>query len=135
MHVVGGTRGDKMAVGKLRRFVVDVNDLKVGEVFWSEVTGLEVRFSAWAGQFSALGRIETGSILLQLVPEKKSDLKNRANLDITVDDVEVACAEVVRLGGSVVKPNGPFPPDNPQLEWAVVADPFGNEFCLIRDLE
>ena len=123
-----------MAVGTLRRFVVDVNDLQVGEQFWSAVTGLAPRFSAWQGQFSALGDIQTGSILLQLVPERKTALKNRTHLDITVVDVDRAVAEVVALGGSVVKPPGPFPAGKPVLEWAVMADPFGNEFCLIRDL-
>ena len=37
----------------------------------------------------------------------------------------------------MVKEPGPFfepgSPD-PVLEWAVVADPFGNEFCVIREL-
>ena len=124
-----------MAVGKLRRFVVDVNNLKVGEEFWSAVTGLEVKFSAWQGQFSGLGDIATGSILLQLVPEEKTELKNRAHIDLTVEDVGEAVDEVVELGGKVIKPPGYFPEDNPHLEWAVVADPFGNEFCLIRDVE
>ena len=134
-----------MAVGTLRRIVIDVNDLDVGERFWSAVTGLPLRFSAWRrsgpppagrqGQFSGLGDIETGSILLQLVPEAKTALKNRAHPDITVADVERAVGEVIVLGGSLVKPPGPFPETDPELEWAVMADPFGNEFCLIRDLE
>lgn len=54
-----------MAVGTLRRIVIDVNDLEVGERFWAAVTGLPLRFSAWQGQFSGLGDIETGSILLR----------------------------------------------------------------------
>ena len=124
-----------MAVGRLRRFVVDVNDLAVGEQFWSAVTGLPVEFSTWQGQFSGLGAIETGSVLLQLVPERKTALKNRAHLDIGVDDVPGAVAEVIALGGSVVRSPGVFPEHDPQLEWAVVADPFGNEFCLVRDIE
>jgi predicted enzyme related to lactoylglutathione lyase len=119
-----------MAIGWLRRFVVDVNDLAVGEQFWSQVTGLPVDFSGQ--QFSALGSIETGSVLLQLVPERKTALKNRAHLDIGVEDVTRAVAEVVALGGSPVRAPGFFPEDEPELEWAVVADPFGNEFCLIR---
>lgn len=123
-----------MAIGTLRRFVLDVNDLEVGEQFWSTVTGLAPRFSAWQGQFSALGEMRTGSILLQLVPEPKSALKNRAHLDITVEHLDGAVEEVVALGGTVVKPPGPFPESDPVLEWAVMADPFGNEFCLIRDL-
>jgi len=124
-----------LAVGTLRRFVVDVNDLSTGEAFWSAVTGLEVRFSGFGNQFSGLGDKGKGSILLQLVPEAKGDFKNRAHIDLTVDDVDRATDEVVLLGGTVIKPNGPFPPDDTELEWAVVADPFGNEFCLIRDLE
>ncbi len=124
-----------MAVGRLRRFVVDVNDLAVGEQFWSAVTGLPVDFSAWQGQFSGLGSIETGSVLLQLVPERKTALKNRAHLDIGVDDVPGAVAEVVALGGRVIRSPGVFPEADPEVEWAVMADPFGNEFRLIRDLE
>ena len=128
-----------MAVGRLRRFVVDVNDLAVGEQFWSAVTGLPVEFSGLRdraqGQFSGLGSIATGSVLLQLVPERKTALKNRAHLDIGVDDVPGAVAEVVALGGSVVRSPGVFPEHAPAVEWAVVADPFGNEFCLVRDID
>ena len=123
-----------MAVGKLRRMVVDVNDLATGEAFWSAVTGLEVEFSGWQGQFSWLGEKHTGSILLQLVPERKTELKNRVHIDLTVDDVPRAVAEVIALGGSVIRTPGFFPEDDPALEWAVVADPFGNEFCVIRDI-
>jgi hypothetical protein len=43
--------------------------------------------------------------------------------------------EVLALGGSAIRKPGFFPEDVPEIEWAVVADPFGNEFCLIRDLE
>ena len=128
-----------MAVGTLRRIVIDVNDLDVGERFWSALTGLPLRFSgtsdASQGQFSALGDIETGSILLQLVPEAKTALKNRAHPDLTVEDVERAVGEVIVLGGTLVRPPGRFPETDPVIEWAVMADPFGNEFCLIRDLE
>ena len=124
-----------MAVGRLRRFVVDVNDLAVGERFWSAVTGLPVKSSAWQGQFSALGSIETGSVLLQLVPERKSDLKNRAHLDVGVDDVPKAVAAIVAIGGTVLKMPAVFPEHDQEVEWAVMADPFGNEFCLVRDLE
>ncbi len=123
-----------MAVGKLRRMVVDVNDLAIGEAFWSAVTGLEVEFSGWQGQFSWLGVKHTGSILLQLVPERKTELKNRAHIDLTVDDVSRAVEEVIALGGSVIRTPGFFPEDDPALEWAVVADPFGNEFCVICDI-
>lgn len=124
-----------MVVGEIRSFVVDVNDLGEGERFWTAVLGLEVEFSAWEGQFSRIGRKGSGSILLQLVPEKKTDLKNRAHIDLTVENVERAINEVLGLGGSVIKEPAIFSETDPLLEWAVMADPSGNEFCLIRDLE
>jgi len=124
-----------MAVGELRSFVVDVNDLEEGERFWASVLGLEVEFSAWEGHFSRIGRKGSGSILLQLVPEKKTDLKNRAHIDVTVENVERSVNEVLGLGGSMIKEPAIFPETDPLLEWAVMADPSGNEFCLIRELE
>ena len=123
-----------MAVGTVRSFVIDVNDLDVGERFWSAITGEECRFSGWGGQFSRIGRVGHNSILLQLVPEKKTALKNRAHIDITVQDIDQAIEQVIALGGSLVRPKGIFAPDDPRLEWAVMADPFGNEFCIIRNL-
>ena len=123
-----------MAVGTVRAFVIDVNDLDVGERFWSAITGQECLFSGWGGQFSRLGRMGDNSILLQLVPEKKTALKNRAHIDITVQDIDRAIKQVIALGGSLVRPKGIGMPDDPRLEWAVMADPFGNEFCIIRNL-
>jgi hypothetical protein len=37
---------------------------------------------------------------------------------------------VVREPGFFFEPGS----SDPVLEWAVLADPFGNEFCLIREL-
>ncbi len=126
-----------MAVGTVRAFVIDVNDLAVGERFWSAITGQECIFSGWGGQFSRIGPKGQNSILLQLVPEKKTPLKNRAHIDITVQNTDQAIEQVIALGGSLVRPKGtysPTPDDPPRLEWAIMADPFGNEFCVIREL-
>jgi hypothetical protein len=122
-----------VAVGEMRAVVIDVNDLGEGERFWSAVSGKELLFSGFNGQFSRLGRPEDGSILLQLVPEAKTGPKNRVHLDFTVEDVEAALQAVEELGGGVKKPPSMYPSDEHRvLEWAVALDPFGNEFCLIR---
>ena len=123
-----------MAVGTFRSTTLDVGDLPVAERFWSEVLGLEVQFSAWQGQYSRVGRKGEPSVLLQLVPEPKSATKNRAHVDVTVDDVEAAVRQVVELGGAVVKPPAPYPAERPWIEWAVLTDPSGNEFCVVREL-
>lgn len=64
-----------MAVGGLRSIVLDVNDLEESERFWSSVLGLEVQWPSGQGQFSRIGAKGAGSILFQLVPEKKTDLR------------------------------------------------------------
>lgn len=127
--------GRVMAVGSLRAVVVDVGDLEVGERFWGAVSGMPLRFGGFEGRFSRLGKPGGGSILLQLVPEAKGAPKNRVHLDFTVEDVAVAVQEVEALGGRLVQAPAMYPSDERAvLEWAVVADPFGNEFCMIRDV-
>ena len=137
-----------MAVGKLRAMVVDVNDLTEGVRFWSAVSGLsmrdpqapippDTRFVGLSDQprYPNMGGVFGHSMLLQLVPEDKQGPKNRAHPDFTVDDVQQAADEVVELGGTLKRAPDVYPSDDvPLLEWAVMQDPFGNEFCLIRDL-
>ena len=130
-----------MAVGEYMCPVIDVNDLAVAEQFWVAVTGWPITLSRWNDEYSEIGD-QKASLLLQRVPETKA-VKNRVHLDFRVDDVAKAVDEVIGLGGGVVKPPGftrtwegnnvpADAPDGPMVEWAVVADPFGNEFCLVR---
>jgi hypothetical protein len=65
-------------------------------------------------------------VLFQLVPEPKT-VKNRVHLDIRVgaERREAEVARLVGLGGTELwrGAQGPF-------EWATLADPQGNEFCV-----
>ena len=65
------------------------------------------------------------SVYLQRVPDRKTS-KTRVHIDLTVPDVLAALARVEALGGRAVR-NFAEPGEN----LAVVADPDGNEFCLI----
>jgi len=123
-----------MAVGALRSIVIDVNDIEEAERFWSAVLGLEVQFDVFENQYSRIGAKGGGSVLLQLVPEKKTEFKSRAHVDLTVTDVGRAVDEIVNLGGSLIREAVRYPERDPILEQAIVADPSGNEFCLIREL-
>ena len=122
-----------MAVGALRSIVIDVNDIEEAERFWSAVLGLEVQFDVFENQYSRIGAKGGGSVLLQLVPEKKTEFKSRAHVDLTVTDVGRAVDEIVNLGGSLIREAVRYPERDPILEQAIVADPSGNEFCLIRE--
>lgn len=131
-----------MGVGTLRCVVVNVTDLAIAEAFWSKVTGLPVITSNFTGRFSYLGQPDPWKheVILQLVAQPKGDVVNQCHLDITVEDVDRAVEEIVRLGGTVRKaPSiyprpGSFPGKTPVIDWAVMRDPFGNEFCLVSEL-
>jgi hypothetical protein len=60
-----------------------------------------------------------------LVPDNKV-LKNRVHFDLRATDYEVALARAVRLGAV------PAPDVYDGDRWAVLRDPEGNEFCILR---
>lgn len=148
-----------MAIGTLRCFVIDVEDIDVGAAFWSEVTGLprlvlpEIA-SGWTDH-AYLGRQDPWKheIILHRVPTaKRSDhgavdvarrldpAANRAHIDISVEDVDAAIEQIEAIGGRLKYPPTVYPVPHayegarPLIDWAVMQDPFGNEFCLVRGL-
>ena len=112
-------------VGALTHVGIDVADLERAEAFYSELLGVK-RESAWE-QYLAFEPLPTGlTVYLQRVPEKKTS-KTRVHIDLTVPDVLAALARVEALGGRAVRDFV-----DPGESLAVVADPDGNEFCLMR---
>ena len=66
------------------------------------------------------------NLSFQKVPEDKL-VKNRVHMDLYVEDEEIAAERIVALGARRLwhSPN----PDDPYI---VLADPEGNEFCVVR---
>jgi len=129
-------------IGRLRCHVIDVDDLAVAEAFWSRVTGLPVIGSRWTARFSYLGRPDPWKheIILQLVDTPKGEQANRSHVDLTVLDVDAAIGEIEAIGGKVKKAPALYPRpasfegEVPLIDWAVMQDPFGNEFCIVSPL-
>jgi len=65
-------------------------------------------------------------LLLQQVPEKKRG-KNRMHLDIQVKNLQPELARLTELGARVITPTH----DDAGFLTTILADPQGNEFCLI----
>jgi hypothetical protein len=101
--------------------------------FWSQVLG----FAAEPGDFNAPGHEEclivsadgAQRLLFIQVPEAKQ-VKNRLHLDLVPADGtrDEELARLLELGARPVddrrRPDGPG--------WVVLADPEGNEFCILR---
>jgi predicted enzyme related to lactoylglutathione lyase len=131
-----------MAIGELRCVVIDVEDLDVAERFWSEVTGIPVIPSPWPGRFSYLGADDPWKheVILHRVETRKDPMPNRCHIDITAPDMDAAIEQIDAIGGRLKRAPSIYPRPGssagpiPLIEWAVMQDPFGNEFCIVIDL-
>jgi hypothetical protein len=105
--------------------VIDCADPPDLAEFWASFTGYEVEHGddSWVSLRSPDGGIR---ISFQKVPEPKG-MKNRVHLDFGADDEEATAAWIESLGATrrwvSQDPNDPF---------IVLADPEGNEFCVVR---
>ncbi len=141
-----------MGVGTMRCVVINVTDLPLAYKFWGEVTGLEV-IGSETGWYDWLGYLGTKNpwkqeIILQRIDNSPleiqapaADKPNQVHIDITPDNgVDQAIEEIIELGGSVKKAPSLYPrpgshgDHRPLIDWAVMQDPFGNEFCLVENL-
>ncbi len=114
---------DELAAYRLYEVVVDSRDGVAQTVWWGEVFGAPVEGDypdyRWLEDvpgmpFEAIG---FGS-----VSEPKT-VKNRIHWDVEVEGRE-AIDELVRRGASILRE-----PDD-DIDWFVLADPEGNEFCV-----
>jgi hypothetical protein len=122
--------------------VFHVTDLEVGQRFWSEVTGIAPIPTVFPGRSAYLGRPDPWrhEVILWKVDEPKGTETNRSHVDIWVEDVDVAIERILDLGGALKRaptiyprPHS-YPDEAPRIDWAVMQDPFGNEFCLVSVL-
>jgi len=65
-------------------------------------------------------------LLILKVPEPKAG-KNRLHIDLRPDDQAAEIARIEALGAHRVDVG-----QGPQCTWVVLADPEGNEFCVLR---
>ncbi len=114
-----------MAVLNLNEVVFDCADPAGLARFWGAVFGTEavVRSHDWAYIESESTRTR---IAFQKVPEGKV-VKNRLHLDVEVDDLAAETARVVGLGARTLA----AVMTDEQGSFQVLADPEGNEFCLV----
>ena len=112
-------------IGRLDEIVIDCHDpVRLAEFWQCVLGGYIVRQShEWVALEPPIGI----AISFQLVPEAKT-VKNRVHLDVDVGDLEDAVAAIVAAGGTRV---GEVVYDE-MGGFQVMADPEGNEFCLIN---
>jgi predicted enzyme related to lactoylglutathione lyase len=108
--------------------VIDTTDPGRLTPFWCGLLGVAVETTIGDGQFVVLSKTADGlTVGFQQVPDAKAG-KNRLHLDLIVDDLDTATAEIEALGGRWLEPGQTR--DLEGFQWRLMADPDGNEFDI-----
>lgn len=105
----------------VKDIIVDCHDVEVVASFWSALLGRAV--VGHTGPYVWLERRDGVGLGFQRTPEPKTT-KNRLHLDLGSDDPASEIARVEGLGGRRLEAYAPG-------GFLVMADPEGNEFCII----
>ncbi len=112
-------------IGWFRGIAIDADDIELLAAFWSAVLGAPV-----AEAFDDWIRLEPGHgggyFAFQPREEPSSGFPVRP--DVEVDDLDAATTRIEQLGGRLVDVVEESEGDTHH----VMADPEGNEFCLVR---
>ena len=118
---------------RIQSTAIDARDPAALGRFWADVLGW--RITEEEPDEVALeppaGSPEDGvvpDLLFLAVPEEKAG-KNRLHLDLRPEDQAAEVARIEALGATRVDIG-----QGPDVTWVVLADPEGNEFCVLRAL-
>lgn len=115
--------GDRVTL-KLANITFDCADTIRVASFWSEALGLTFKEGA-SDFFVALDGGSVGPTWFFIkVPEGKT-AKNRMHIDLTADAATAEVARLVALGAVHIANK-----DEWGIQWSVLNDPEGNEFCV-----
>ena len=111
---------------RFREVVIDCADPRTLAAFWAGFTGYERR--SWHEDWATIGTPDESMIIgFQQVPESKI-VKNRVHVDFSAADEEATALEIEALGATRLSVS-----EDPEDPFVVLADPEGNEFCIVRE--
>ncbi|MFT2014659.1 VOC family protein [Streptomyces sp. 796.1] len=115
-----------MAVS-LYQIAVDAHDPKGLATFWAQVLGWQIVYEDAEEVVISVDATTLPGIAFLPVPEAKAG-KNRLHFDVTPDgDQQAEVDRIIALGARPADVG-----QGPDVTWRVLADPEGNEFCVLR---
>ncbi len=105
--------------------VVDCADPARVAEFWADVLGYQVIYTAPDEVVIAKDEHTYPGLVFVPVPESKT-VKNRLHIDLNPDDQQAEVERLLALGARRVDIG------QGDVSWVVLADPEGNEFCVLR---
>lgn len=109
--------------------LIDCVDLEAMTAFWCDALALEHVWTGPSGGHLLEARDGSGHRLGLMPVSDDKTAKNRVHFDLRPDDQAAEVERLQRLGARCV--------DIGQIDvtWVVMADPEGNEFCVLRSLD
>ena len=114
-----------MAVS-LYQIAIDCHDAPRLARFWAEVLDWQIVYEDPEEIIIGAGASALPGIVFLTVPEDKT-VKNRLHLDLNPDDQDAEVARIIALGARSMDVG-----QGEDVTWVVLADPEGNEFCVLR---
>jgi predicted enzyme related to lactoylglutathione lyase len=109
--------------------VLDCSDLERSAAFWTTVLGYRREPYSGGPYLTLVPDDGQGmELLLQRTDDRRST-KNRMHLDLRTEDLDAEVSRVQAAGGVVLTPE-PVVEDG--WRWHVLADPDGNELCVLQ---
>jgi hypothetical protein len=105
--------------------VVDARDPVALGRWWLEVLGWVI-VNNNPGEFEIRAEADRLPGLIFVPVEEGKQIKNRLHLDFRPDDQDAEVERLIELGASRVDVG------QGEASWVVLADPEGNEFCVLR---
>ena len=119
---------------RIQCITIDAHDLKKIASFWAAALDWKITFEdeneislELLDEGPEVGRIP--DILFIKVPDDKV-VKNRLHLDLRPQDQSIEVARLESLGAKKIEIGQS---DYDGTTWVVMADPEGNEFCVLRE--
>jgi predicted enzyme related to lactoylglutathione lyase len=109
--------------------VVDADDPAAQARFWAAVLDYEIVYEAPDEVVIAKDDHTYPGLIFVPVPEPKT-AKNRLHIDLNPDDRDAEVERIIGLGATQVDVG-----QGDEVSWVVLADPEGNEFCVLRARE
>ena len=104
--------------------VVDSEDPARLARWWAEALGYQIVYEEPDEVEIRRSEQELPGLLFTPVPEAKT-VKNRLHIDLRPDDQEAEVERLVNMGAR------PVDIGQHEVSWVVLADPEGNEFCVL----
>ena len=105
--------------------MINAEDAQSLAGFWSRLLGVGIAVDHGTFIWLTPQRDGAASVAFQQVPDPTPG-RRRLHLDLHVDDMDAAVARILELGGSHLEDH-----EIEGFAWKVMADPEGNEFCIV----